>query len=102
MNEIITVEDRTIPVRAFSVIPGTAFILEDQQTKWQTVWIIMWVSRNPETEVVTITARRADNIDDVWPDTTVRTFTRSFNTTLPVVGLCIHPFDMTDNDWGTD
>jgi len=92
----------TIEVRSFNIIPGVTFLQIDQTTKIQSAWIAMWVTRNPETEVVSITARRADTIDDDWPDTTVRTFTRSFNTTLRVVGICTKPFDVTDNDWGTD
>lgn len=92
----------TVQLRAFNLTDGCAFLLVDQQTKWQTCWIVMSVSRNAETEVVTFTARRADNIDDIWPNTEVRTFTRSFNTTIPLLGICANPLDVTDNDWGTD
>ena len=90
----------TIPLNAYNLIPGAAFMVVDEPDP--RVWIVEKVGRDVNFERVYVWAHDGTFAQDQDGNVAFeKAFNFDFNTTVALVGLAVDPSDPYDNDWGT-
>ena len=86
----------TVPLSAFNIVPGAAFMLIDQPDP--RVWIAEKVARDAAFERVSVWAHDGTHDETLEHE---QAFNLDYCTTVALVGIVVNYTDPDDNDWGT-
>lgn len=89
-----------VPLNAFNLIPGAAFMLIDQPDP--TIWVALSVARSSSFEEVSVWARTHDGETAAAYDDNHRAFVLGYCTNVGLVGLVVNPSDLGDDNIGSN
>jgi hypothetical protein len=84
-----------VPMDAFNLIPGAAFMLIDQPDP--RVWVVEKVARDQNFESVSVWAHDVTEADHLPRESA---FVLGYCVKVALVGIVVNPHDDSDNNWG--